>query len=78
MGRLNPRLPEDPSWRFLFSAACTTSTVLPRSVDGAMEQVANTGGYLVPILRQNSGCARFHRVGSRLVTLTMWSRLMST
>ena len=28
--------------------------------------------YLMPVLRQNSGCARFHRSCSGLVTLARW------
>ena len=46
-------------------------------VGGEVSEAAG-GWNLMPICRQNSGRARFHRSRSRLVTLARWSRLIST
>ncbi len=48
----------------------------PGQRSGAVDAAAES--YLMPIGRQNSGCARFRRSCSRLVTLARSSRWMST
>lgn len=48
------------------------------TLDPEQMRLLESGGYSIPNLPKNSVCARFHRWCSKLVTLTRWSRSMST